>query len=357
MAPAPTLPVGRATPTSDIEIFHNAHRPKIMYHPTKASVQVFSRKEIEELGPEWSETYMYQEYPKCKYHWSGKTVTVKNRDEEVALGGGWSSLPGAFDPYKEPAQVRPKDPNPLKWIDRWAPTLQPPESRRKLMAALLKAHAAFWKLPEYPSATVDSIRQAFNGIAQVLFDAGLLTEEVLKNDVTDLVWDSAVAGGWWHLASETQQDIFPQQSGHYWVWFDESHDWPALFRGLTAEWTAKLLESSQAAPAASARKSEEPWITQATVTNSTAIIESQEGAPVNVSSAVGSPEDRLQSFIRRHSDTTYADIKYSAKVHTAEFQDWRRGELKSSSKMSLRIEDVLSGKTPLTKKPGKRRDD
>jgi hypothetical protein len=69
----------------------------------------------------------------------------------------------------------------------------------------------------------------------------------------------------------------------------------------------------------------------------------------------GVPEGRLSLFMRTHPDTTYADIKYSARVHTAEFQHWRRGQLKSASVMSKRIEDVLSGAKPLSKKPRKPR--
>jgi hypothetical protein len=69
----------------------------------------------------------------------------------------------------------------------------------------------------------------------------------------------------------------------------------------------------------------------------------------------GVPEDRLSFFMRTHPGTSLADIKYSAMVHSAEFQDWRRGELKSDSVMSKRIEDVLSGAKPLSKKPRKPR--
>ncbi len=169
-------------------------------------------------------------------------MTVNSRDEELALGGGWANSPAAFDVYKNPAKARPQEPNPLKWVDQWPPTLHSSKNQRKIGAILLKAHGEFWKSPEYPSATADCMRQAFDGIARVLFDDGLLSETILLNDVADLVWDSAIAGGWWHLASETQIDIFPHKKSHYWVWFDETRDWPTLFRGAMAEWAAKLLE-------------------------------------------------------------------------------------------------------------------
>lgn len=66
-------------------------------------------------------------------------------------------------------------------------------------------------------------------------------------------------------------------------------------------------------------------------------------------------ERRLLEFRRAHPGTTLADIKYTAQVHTAEFQDWRNDLLKSESVMSDRIEEVLSGSTPILKKPDGRR--
>jgi hypothetical protein len=86
------------------------------------------------------------------------------------------------------------------------------------------------------------MRIAFKGIAQVLFDAGILTEQLLQNETVQLVWDSAIAGGWWRFASETRENIFPERVGHYWAWRDESRDWQVLFRAEIAEFRAKLLE-------------------------------------------------------------------------------------------------------------------
>jgi hypothetical protein len=54
-----------------------------------------------------------------------------------------------------------------------------------------------------------------------------------------------------------------------------------------------------------------------------------------------------------HPGTTYADIKYTAKVHTPDFQDWRKEKIRPTSVMSTRIEDVLNGSTSLKKKPPK----
>lgn len=73
------------------------------------------------------------------------------------------------------------------------------------------------------------------------------------------------------------------------------------------------------------------------------------------SEVAGTPEERLSRFMREHTIATYADIKYSANVHTAEFQDWRKEKLKPTSVMSVRIENVLNGSTPLQKKSPKQR--
>ena len=88
------------------------------------------------------------------------------------------------------------------------------------------------------------MKLAFNGIANVLFDSGILTEQLLESDIPLLVWDSAIAGGWWHLASEERKDIFPEQLGHYWVWREESEKGPKLFRAETAHWKGEMLEAS-----------------------------------------------------------------------------------------------------------------
>lgn len=55
---------------------------------------------------------------------------------------------------------------------------------------------------------------------------------------------------------------------------------------------------------------------------------------------------RLQAFIRRHN-TTIAAVSEAALVYKPDMQHWRHEELSGDSVMSQRIENVLSGKTPL----------
>src|ERR1039458_6084949 len=61
-----------------------------------------------------------------------------------------------------------------------------------------------------------------------------------------LVWDSAIAAGWWRCASETPQNIFPERVGHYWVWRDDRTDWHRLFHDETEEWVVRLPVISKA---------------------------------------------------------------------------------------------------------------
>jgi hypothetical protein len=218
--------------------------PKYMHHASKPPVMVESAQQQAELGSEWSEKYIYQAYPKCKYHWTSDPATVKDADEEARLGGGWADSPAAFDAYRGARPARTDQQDVVKWVDEWPVPGLSSHDRKKIKAQLLRADAAFCRLPDGQSADVDCMRFAFDGVARVLFESGILTEQLLAKDVPEFVWNSAIAGGWWRFASETPRDIFPERLGQYWVWRDESRDWRGLFRAETAEWQARLLEVS-----------------------------------------------------------------------------------------------------------------
>jgi len=208
-----------------VSLFPGQKYPKHMYHASKPAVVVNSEREQAELGPDWSETYVHQAYPKCKYHWSGKTFTVKSADEEAALGGGWADTPAAFQPYQGPRKPKTQQHDPTKWVNKWAVSGLTEDVRRKIKAQLLRADAAFWRSPDTPSAFLDPMRQAFIGIAEMLSKEGILTERLLQNELPALVWDSAIAAGWYRTASEMRENIFPERLGNYWVWRDNGTDW------------------------------------------------------------------------------------------------------------------------------------
>ena len=173
--------------------------PRWMYHATKPSVIVSNANEEKALGPEWSRRYIHQEYPKTKYHWNKEPATVKNFDEEAALGGGWANAPTVFDPYKGPRQPRTEERDLTRWLSEWSVPGLSSEHRKKIEAQLLRADCAFETSgdadPE--AAALAAMRQAFDGIAQVLFDTGLLSEDLLRNELQQLIWNTAIAVGWW----------------------------------------------------------------------------------------------------------------------------------------------------------------
>jgi hypothetical protein len=218
--------------------------PRHMYHATKDAVIINSAREERALGPEWSRKYIHREFPKVKYHWSGDNRTVQSAEEEAALGGGWANDPGAFAAYKGPRHASVEGGDPCQWVDDFSMPGLSSEHRKKIKAHLIRAHAALARVPgvDPESEAVVCMRQAFDAIAQGLYDAGILRPDDLRK-IEELVWDSACAGGWWRRAAETPQDIFPEQVGHYWIWREDRREAKQLFRAETLEWTAKLLES------------------------------------------------------------------------------------------------------------------
>jgi hypothetical protein len=92
------------------------------------------------------------------------------------------------------------------------------------------------------------MRKSFDGVVQVLLEAGILTKDLLRKDVPNFVWDSAIAGGWWRLGSESRLDIFPEQIGHYWVWREDDPEAKGLFRAEIRHWEAELLDAPTPIP-------------------------------------------------------------------------------------------------------------
>lgn len=326
--------------------------PRYLYHAKKPPIMVYSAQEERDLGTEWSRTYIHQEYPKVKHHWSGKTITVKSAEEDAALGGGWANRTTEFDKYRDARCIRKERCDPGKWVNEWSVVGLSQEHRRKIKAQLLRADSSFERsLDSDPDAgALASMRQAFDGIAQVLFDPGILTEEILQNDLSQLVWDSAIAGGWWRYASEKPQDIFPEQLGHYWVWRDDKRDWSALFRAEVRDWEAKLLEDrrpetpgvlSPIAPI------ERPPLT-ATPREAAGGGERPARAPRPRSSSA-SNSDFASNAQRTAAIEAYkkswqcseAALARTARVNPADLSKWKKGLLPEGSDKKARIENVL----------------
>jgi hypothetical protein len=215
--------------------------PKYMRHATLAPVSVNSLPEQAALGPDWSEVTA-SHYPSWRHHWTKKETIAQNAAADAALGGGWAGSSAAFELYRAPRPPRTDLQDPTRWVDNWAVSELAPRDRKLIKAQLLRAESAFWKSPDADSADLAAMKLAFDGIAKVLFAAGILTDQLLQDEIPILVWDSAIAGGWYRHASETPERIFPERLGHYHVWRDETKDWNRLFRAETAHWLAALLE-------------------------------------------------------------------------------------------------------------------
>jgi len=136
--------------------------------------------------------------------------------------------------------------DPTRYVDEWPLPGLSAVHRTKIKADLLKAHAAFLRSNRFDVYSyVAPMQQAFNGIASVLFDANLLTEEILNNQVRLFVIESANAGKWLYFASTSDAgriEIFPGYLGDKDVWGRFNKTLYMLFKAEIAEWTSKLLE-------------------------------------------------------------------------------------------------------------------
>jgi len=184
----------------------------------------------------------FQPYPAIRYHYSGQETIVHNAEEDEALGGGWAERPHDWLRYKGARRLDPRH-DPIKWVDQWPLESLRESLKNQIKARLLKIHARFWQNPDQPGADTEAMVVALDQIAQVLFDAQFLREHHLTHEIPELIWDSAIAGGWWSLASETPSRMFREKLGRYWVFRDDTRNWDMLFGTAVAKWRAILLES------------------------------------------------------------------------------------------------------------------
>jgi hypothetical protein len=227
-----------------MRVFPEQDYPKSMHHATNAPGIVYSPQEQAALGQEWSEVYIHQAYPSCRYGWNNKMITVNSEEKDAVLGIGRVKTPAAFQPYLGSRPRKRSDQDETKWVDACAIHGLSLDHRKKIKAKLMRVDAEFWRSPDANGADLNAMRRAFNGIAEVLSMAGLLTEGLVQQQIQELVWDSAIAGGWYRYAGEKQDNIFPERQGNYWVWRDEGFDWEGLFHSETKAWLAWLLENA-----------------------------------------------------------------------------------------------------------------
>lgn len=183
-----------------------------------------------------------QGFPKVKFHWSNNPVWVRCATDEAELGRGWTTDPSTFDPYQGRPPERTEGQEPTKWVNHWSIPGLTAEHRKSLRAILLRADAAFERSTNKEVGALAAMREAFGGIAQVLFDGGILNEQVLER-LQQFVWESAIAGGWWYRSSERDLDIFTEHIGRYWIYREHDKEAQRLFRPEITEWKAALLDT------------------------------------------------------------------------------------------------------------------
>jgi hypothetical protein len=344
--------------------------PRWMYHATEKPKMVSSRQEEVALEPEWSRVYIHQKYPKVKYHWSGKETTVQTANEETALGGGWADTPAAFAPYRGPRTASAEH-HPERWVDEWPISGLSDEDRQRIKAQLWRADSEFWKSPDAPSADTTVMRLAFDGVASVLFSAGILTEQLLRDQIPLFVWDSAIAAGWWRLASEAPHDMFREQLGHYWVWREEGKDWQGLFRSEIGKWRAQLLEHpplpTQSSPVRDTPDADTVMdafrniagMKAADSENRTNRQPAKQYAPLTAESSAPitnrtephpdfTSEEKRNGAVASYTaawNCSEAALARTATVDPADLSKWKKGSLPSGSDKKARIEKALRTNT------------
>jgi hypothetical protein len=243
-----------------------------------------------------------------------------------------------------------EDPTPVYYFERWPLQALSGLAKGQIKAELAKIHADILENKAGERPEIDGWRRAYNVFASAFEAANLLTEDLIRKTIPEMVADAGTSGRWplgrfsSILPSGDHSQRLGQEfyhPGRIWLFFK-------YIEGRIVEWGGKLdLQHSK-----EDRGAQQPTGEPTRAGDAHNSTQSSSAAWL-----AGSPEDRLQAFIGAHPGTTLADIKYSARVHTPDFQDWRGGHVKQQSVMSKRIEDVLSGTTQLEKKPRKRRPD
>ena len=166
---------------------------------------------------------------------------------------GWEPYPRAASPVQgfregsDEVESRTEQGGPLKWVDEWSVPCLSHDDRKSIDACFLRSHAIFLRSYANCLPAEKPMQLAFDGIAQVLFDAGLLTPELLLGELRLLVLESAVAANWWWPTyGEQRTEVLPGLLGHCSAWQERRGDHPQLFEAETAEWTARMLEGTGA---------------------------------------------------------------------------------------------------------------
>lgn len=142
--------------------------------------------------------------------------------------------------------------DPSEPVDKWPLPSLTLADRKRIKALLLKAHATILRtssqiLTQRLSNPIQTMARAFNEIAKVLFDADLLTTELLEKQLPMLLAAAAATGGW--LAREVRYSDEEEVPFQFFpgyvrpIYPDLLHDVRyKVCQAEIAKWRGKLLE-------------------------------------------------------------------------------------------------------------------
>jgi hypothetical protein len=211
--------------------------------------------------------------------------------------------------------------DPTKWVDEWPLPGLSLTDRTRIKSQLLKAHAIVLRTGGDPYKFIRPMQQAFDGIANILFESNLLTLEILESQLRLFVLEAAIAGDWiaYFTHDEPRTEIIPGYFGNATMWrkLQEYPPFPRIFLAEIAEWRSKLLD-----------KSLETAVQQPTVDQ----------------------QDRKalrDAYFAAFRGTKVLDLCWAANQRYSEWKRWLRNVLKPDWSADRAFRAILtSGKTP-----------
>ena len=201
-------------------------------------------------------------------------------------------------------------------VDEWPLPGLSPAHRAKIKSELLKAQATYYRLSMRELGFEKPMQMAFTGIAAILFDASLLTIEILENQLRLLMVEAAMIGGWMNPhPDDPRVEIFPGFFGHQLAWSRFNQHGIQILFASTAEWHSRLLDQSA------------------------------EGAQQPTATARPDPRILRDSFFARFPNEKILDVCWAAGQHYSEWKRWLRRAVKDGSAPDRAFRAILtSGK-------------
>lgn len=135
-------------------------------------------------------------------------------------------------------------PTPLFYFEKWDLKGLKPKDQSQIKHHLRAIHAGFLEGGTGDQPHIDCWRRAYDVLAKVLFEASLLTEDLVTNGIPAMVADAGASGRWqWGRSSfkEPNSDFTERFGNEFFApWYIHSYFLPYL-EGRIFEWQGKLL--------------------------------------------------------------------------------------------------------------------